>query len=191
MTIEDRQRAQSGCAATGPAETRRQAADGHEPSEPIAILGIGCRFPGGINSPDDLWQLYPREVTRSRSFLPTGAGIWMRCSDPTPTHRGRHTSAQGGSWTMWVISTRRSSGSVHVKPKPWTHSSDCCSRRPGRRWSEQGLTRVHCTAVIQACSSAQAFRSTARASARRRKDLPAIWQRAPLLASRRVEWPTH
>ena len=25
--------------------------------EPIAIVGIGCRFPGGIESPDDLWKV--------------------------------------------------------------------------------------------------------------------------------------
>ncbi|HEX4587062.1 MAG TPA: type I polyketide synthase [Mycobacterium sp.] len=41
---------------------RRQAADGHESSnEPIAVLGIGCRLPGGVNSPDDLWQLLIQE----------------------------------------------------------------------------------------------------------------------------------
>jgi acyl transferase domain-containing protein len=32
-----------------------------EPSEPIAILGMGCRFPGGVNSPDDLSQLLSDE----------------------------------------------------------------------------------------------------------------------------------
>ncbi|MGK4580164.1 SDR family NAD(P)-dependent oxidoreductase [Kitasatospora sp. HPMI-4] len=31
---------------------RADAAD-----EPIAIVGIGCRFAGGVNGPDDLWQL--------------------------------------------------------------------------------------------------------------------------------------
>ena len=42
-------------------ETSRQTPDEHEPSEPIAILGIGCRFPGGVASPDDLWQLLSEE----------------------------------------------------------------------------------------------------------------------------------
>ena len=25
--------------------------------EPIAIVGIGCRFPGGSNSPDEFWKM--------------------------------------------------------------------------------------------------------------------------------------
>lgn len=36
-------------------------ADGHGHTEPIAILGMGCRFPGGVNSPDDLWQMLCEE----------------------------------------------------------------------------------------------------------------------------------
>jgi acyl transferase domain-containing protein/acyl carrier protein/protein-L-isoaspartate O-methyltransferase len=28
-----------------------------ETQEPIAIIGIGCRFPGNVNSPDDFWKL--------------------------------------------------------------------------------------------------------------------------------------
>lgn len=34
---------------------------GHEPGEPIAIVSIGCRFPGGVASADDLWQLLSEE----------------------------------------------------------------------------------------------------------------------------------
>jgi acyl transferase domain-containing protein len=47
--------------------------DRHEPSEPIAILGMGCRFPGGVNSPDDLWQLVSEERDAISEF-PTDRG---------------------------------------------------------------------------------------------------------------------
>jgi polyketide synthase 12 len=52
----------------------RQAPDRHECcSEPIAILGIGCRFPGGVTSADELWQLLS-EGRDAISELPTDRG---------------------------------------------------------------------------------------------------------------------
>ena len=30
--------------------------------EPIAIIGLGCRFPGGANDPEAYWQLLRDEV---------------------------------------------------------------------------------------------------------------------------------
>ncbi|MER7114164.1 type I polyketide synthase [Saccharomonospora azurea] len=39
-------------AAVAVAETRRSVTD-----EPIAIVGIGCRYPGGVTSPEEFWQL--------------------------------------------------------------------------------------------------------------------------------------
>src|SRR6478735_5975356 len=73
MATEDWPPAQSGGTANGHRETRRQPADGHQPSEPIAILGVGCRFPGGVSSPDDLWQLLSAEHDTVSEF-PTDRG---------------------------------------------------------------------------------------------------------------------
>lgn len=48
-----------------------------KPSEPIAIVGSGCRFPGGADSPSKLWELLraPRDVLKeipNERFNPAG-----------------------------------------------------------------------------------------------------------------------
>jgi acyl transferase domain-containing protein/NADPH:quinone reductase-like Zn-dependent oxidoreductase/NADP-dependent 3-hydroxy acid dehydrogenase YdfG/acyl carrier protein len=63
----------------------------HEPGEPIAILGMGCRFPGGVTSPDDLWQLVSEERDAISQF-PTDRGwnldalFGPDCDAPRATH---------------------------------------------------------------------------------------------------------
>ncbi|MEZ0364409.1 SDR family NAD(P)-dependent oxidoreductase [Mycobacterium sp. pUA109] len=37
----------------------------HADTEPIAVLGMGCRFPGGVDDPDQFWQL----LTEGRSGI--------------------------------------------------------------------------------------------------------------------------
>ena len=46
------------------AAVRREAAA----TEPIAIIGIGCRYPGGVRSPEDLWRLVESEVDALSDF---------------------------------------------------------------------------------------------------------------------------
>src|SRR5512146_183824 len=39
-------------------------------AEPIAIVGLGCRFPGGANSPAEFWQLLANGVDAIREVPP-------------------------------------------------------------------------------------------------------------------------
>ncbi|MDX2938772.1 SDR family NAD(P)-dependent oxidoreductase [Streptomyces ipomoeae] len=64
--------------------------------EPIAVVGIGCRFPGGVNSADDLWHLV-RDGRDAISGLPTNRG-WdiARLYSPDPDAPGRSYTKAGG-----------------------------------------------------------------------------------------------
>nr|WP_051773314.1 type I polyketide synthase [Saccharothrix sp. NRRL B-16314] len=62
--------------------------------EPIAIVGMGCRYPGGASSPDELWDLV-ESGTDAVSEPPDDRG-WFPDGDPGRTAVGRMRQAAGG-----------------------------------------------------------------------------------------------
>ncbi|MFI9796022.1 type I polyketide synthase, partial [Streptomyces leeuwenhoekii] len=64
--------------------------------EPIAIVGMACRFPGGVRTADDLWQLLSDEHDAVGEF-PTNRG-WdvANLYDPDPDRHGTTYTQQGG-----------------------------------------------------------------------------------------------
>ncbi|MFE3442884.1 SDR family NAD(P)-dependent oxidoreductase [Nocardia sp. NPDC059180] len=65
-------------------------------SEPVAIVGMGCRFPGGVGSPDDLWRLVV-EGRDAVSVWPSDRG-WDQTGLllPEPGVAGRSYTNEGG-----------------------------------------------------------------------------------------------
>jgi acyl transferase domain-containing protein/acyl carrier protein len=64
-------------------------------SEPIAIIGAGCRFPGGAHSPEAFWEL----LRAGRDGIgPVPASRWDhdRYFDPDPDRPGTITTDRGG-----------------------------------------------------------------------------------------------
>ncbi|MFF5306337.1 SDR family NAD(P)-dependent oxidoreductase [Streptomyces sp. NPDC013161] len=72
--------------------------DGHDadPGEPIAIVAMACRYPGGVESPEDLWQLVA-DGTDATSDFPADRG-WNVADlyDPDPDRLGKSVTRRGG-----------------------------------------------------------------------------------------------
>ena len=63
--------------------------------EPLAIVGIGCRFPGGADSAERFWDLLCSETDATRT-VPETRWDATRYHDPNPGKVGKIVTRRGG-----------------------------------------------------------------------------------------------
>ncbi|MEV0416009.1 type I polyketide synthase [Streptomyces sp. NPDC050448] len=64
--------------------------------EPIAIVAMSCRYPGGVRSPEDLWQLVRDGVDATGDFPDDRGWDLAGLYDPDPDRIGTSTTQRGG-----------------------------------------------------------------------------------------------
>jgi len=65
------------------------------PRQPLAIVGIGCHFPGGALTPESYWDLL-RSETDATSIVPETRWNAERYYDPNPAKVGKMVTRRGG-----------------------------------------------------------------------------------------------
>ncbi|SEF24463.1 Acyl transferase domain-containing protein [Amycolatopsis pretoriensis] len=65
-------------------------------AEPIAIVAMACRFPGGVRSPEDLWRLVAGRVDATSEFPADRGWDVAGLYDPDPDRIGTSVTRRGG-----------------------------------------------------------------------------------------------
>ena len=110
-----------------------------ERREPVAIVGIGCRFPGA-SGPEAFWKLLAGGVS-TVSEIPADRLDVKALYDPRPGVPGRMATRWGGFLDGYRSVRRRLLPDLSARGRaPRSAAAAAARGRPGRRWR----TRVRC-----------------------------------------------
>jgi acyl transferase domain-containing protein/NADP-dependent 3-hydroxy acid dehydrogenase YdfG/acyl carrier protein len=97
MATEDKLREYLHRATADLADARRRLADSDARAhEPIAIVGMACRYPGGITAPEQLWELVDRGVDATGPFPADRGWDVEKLYNPDPDVLGTTYTDRGG-----------------------------------------------------------------------------------------------
>ena len=108
--------------------------------EPVAIVGMSCRYPGGVGSPEGLWDLLTRVVDAISGFPAIVGGIWRALFDPDLIVRGLVMRGMVGLYGVADFDAEF----FGISPREawrWIPSSVCCWKLRGRRLRTRVSTR--------------------------------------------------